>query len=441
MMKRTGLDACFSGIGALGRNSFIAVQAGLRAPGRLMSRPYGGVGLACMFGMAGLSGCGASATGPQAAIEVVAARDWLETLTLDGEIKASANTPLSVPGSGWDRRTLVFMVDEASAVQKGQVLARFDAPNDRMELSQAETELMRKVLGEAGITNAVRVNRAELAADSTTVQTSLTLSQRYAEVDQAIYSHSKLLDTLQDIGFLNAKQQYLGWKNGQLDARSGADRAVLASQKDSVQLTASEKRKSLAALEIIAPHDGVFLLETRWDGSKPQIGGALRSGEQFGKLPDSAQLLAHFSLPEGQAFGLKPGLPLRVRLAGNGSEIDLSITRVGSSASVKSGESPVKYSDFDCAIPPAVATRLGLKPGQALGGTVRLVERKNAVTVPNVALVQDGNALAVWLQDGSGKHKQVVQTGMRGPVRSEIKSGLALGAQVLLLPETTTGKP
>ena len=51
-----------------------------------------------------------------------------------------------------------------------------------------------------------------------------------------------------------------------------------------------------------------------------------------------------------------------------GTGLDLTVTRVGSSAGVISPESPVKYSDFDAAIATATARKLGLKPGQALHG-------------------------------------------------------------------------
>jgi hypothetical protein len=66
--------------------------------------------------------------------------------------------------------------------------------------------------------------------------------------------------------------------------------------------------------------------------------------------------------------------------------------------------------------------------------TVQLVNRKAALTVPNVALVQDGGNFAVWVAEGAKPRKQTIELGVRGPVRSEIKSGIAAGTAVLLLP-------
>lgn len=387
-----------------------------------------------------LSACGPQQSAQQAASEQLTLRNWSESLMAEGEIKAAANTSLNVPGSGWENRVLTEMVAEGSMVKKGQVLARFDAPRARMELSQAETELLRKALGEDGIAAQATVSLSELSADSAKVSAELALSQHYAQVDLAIFSRNKILDTLQDVGFLASKQHYLNWKTGQVDARSAAERGVILAQKESVSLNAEQKRKSLAALELIAPHDGVFLLNAKWDGSKPQIGANMWSGEKFGSLPDLEKLVANFSVPEGQAFGLKTGLPLRVLLAGSGTEIELKVTKVGSSASSKSRDSPVKYSDFEASIEPATAMRLALKPGQALRATVALIAEKNRLTVPNIALVQDGAAYALFTSEGGKAIKHAVELGLRGPVRSEIKSGLAAGVRILLLPEKMQGQ-
>jgi len=381
-----------------------------------------------------LSGCNASAPSSASPVETLAARAWHETLEVDGEIKAAANTPLAVPGGGWSSRVLVEMVADGSSVKKGQVVARFDAPQARVELSQAETELLRKALAEEASRQNAAVEHNVLAGERSKVEGDLGLSQRYAKVDLSIFARNTILDALADVGFLTNKRSYLEWKGGQAQARKAAQDAVLRSQRDSVVQTAEQKRHSLAALELVAPHDGVFLLASRWDGAKAQVGANQMGGEAFGTLPDLDRLVAHFSVAEGQAFGLKPGLPVRVRLSGTGTELDLTVTRVGNSAATVSPESPVKYSDFDAAIDTAQAHRLGLKPGQALHGAVRLVARPAVLTVPNIAVVQDGASYAVYTDDAGQPVKHRVELGQRGPVRSEVKGGLAPGARILLVP-------
>ena len=397
-------------------------------------KPAAALAASLTLGATLLTGCDGASSTSAGASETLAARAWSETLDVDGEIKAAASTPLAVPGSGWSGRVLVEMVPDGSNVTKGQVVARFDAPQARAELSQADVELLRKTLAEEANRRTAAVERGVLAGDRAKVEDDLGLSRRYANVDLSIFARNTILDALADVGFLTKKRTYLEWKGGQVQARTAAQDAVLHSQRDSVAQNAAQQRKSLETLELVAPHDGVFLLAARWDGSKAQVGASQMAGEPFGTLPDLDQLVAHFSVAEGQAYGLRPGLPVRVRLAGTGTELDLVVTRVGSSASTISQESPVKYSDFDAAIATDQAHKLGLKPGQALQGTVRLVGKASALTVPNIALVQDGAAYAVYTLDAGAPVKHKVELGLRGPVRSEIKGGLAPGARVVLLP-------
>ena len=119
---------------------------------------------------------------------------------------------------------------------------------------------------------------------------------------------------------------------------------------------------------------------------------------------------------------------------------DRRLLRVGSNASTTSQESPVKYSDFDAAIDTATARKLGLKPGQALRGTVELVAQPAALTVPNIALVQDGAGYVVYTEEGGKQIRHKVVLGQRGPVRSELKGGVAAGARIVLLPPAPTEK-
>lgn len=390
--------------------------------------------------LANLTACSSDSSSDGVPVEVVEARSWQEEIHADGEIKAAASTQLNVPGTGWDQRTLVSMVANGSMVEKGQTIAVFDAAQSRMKLSQAETDLLRKELMELGIQSNAELGRAELSSDSAKVTGDLNLSKRYANADLQIFAQNKILDTLVDIGFLNHKQDYLKWKNNQIGARSNADQAVVQSQKESVTLTIEQQRKSLSALELRAPHEGVFLLKPRWNGSLPQVGSKMWAGEEFGSLPDLEQQVAKFSIAEGAAFGLKEGQTIKVRLSGTGTELDLKVTKVGKTASTKSRESPVKYSDFEANIGQDLVRKFVLKPGQAITGRVTLLDSKKVLTVPNIALVQEGADYFVYLMEKSTKLKQKVELGLRGQIRSEVKSGLSAGAKLVLVPEKKEDK-
>jgi len=241
----------------------------------------------------GLTACNQTST-EKFAIETVQAKTWHETLEIDGEIQTADKTFLNVPGQGWQSRVLKQMVADGSFVKQGEVIAKFDAPSSRIELSQAELELLRKALGERAIEAQETNNQATLVADQARVTGDLSISERYAKADTSIFSRNQILDATQDAEFLKAKQIYLKWKSAQLKNRSAADRAVLASQKQTVEQSANQKRSDLAALNLIAPHDGFFTLNANWDGQKPKVGASMRPQDEFGTIPDLQKLTAKF---------------------------------------------------------------------------------------------------------------------------------------------------
>jgi HlyD family secretion protein len=106
---------------------------------------------------------------------------------------------------------------------------------------------------------------------------------------------------------------------------------------------------------------------------------------------------------------------------------------------VKNRDSPVKYSDFDVGIPEQAAKQYALRPGQAVRGTVTLVKSTEALTVPNVALIQEGGRFFVLRQKGSASHRVPIELGTRGPIRSQVSKGLNAGDRIVLAPSLIEG--
>ncbi|MBR7798908.1 efflux RND transporter periplasmic adaptor subunit [Undibacterium fentianense] len=387
-----------------------------------------------------LTACSAENSDEIRPTERVQESTWHEELYAEGEIKAATSTPLNVPGEGWDHRQMLRLVPNGSVVKKGDVIAVFDAPESRVQLSQAEFDLLRKEISETAIVAQADLGGAELSSESARVETDLSISRQYANADLKIFAKNSVLDKLVDIGLLTDKQGYLAWKKGQLGLRQAADQAVVNSQKESIGLQLKQKRQNLASLELTAPHDGVFILKPRWDGSLPEVGARLWAGDDFGSLPNLDKQVAKFSIAEGAAYGLKEGQEVRMRLSGTGNELNLKVTKVGKTASTKSRDTPVKYLDFEVMIEDALVKQFDLRPGQAVSAKVNLVNRAKLISVPNIALMQDGNAYSVLVGQGTRFETRKVEIGMRGPVRTEIKSGLKVGDEVVLTPKNETDK-
>ncbi len=386
-----------------------------------------------------LAACAKEST--QSATETLALNDWRESIKIQGEVSAANKTALNVPGEGWDSRVLISMVAEGSTVKKGQVVARFDAPTSRLDAQQSAFEIARKELATQGLLARDSNVRFGLSADQAKTDSDLRISQRYQQSDTSMFARNKVLDELQDTGYLQHRQAFLKWRENQLQQRKDLDLAVLQSQRQTVEVRAQRAQRNLDTLELVAPHDGVFLLHSQWDGSKAKVGSNYQPQQEFAEIPDTSQLKAIFQVEESRTFGLQTGLPILVRLAGSNAVMELSLNKISQSASEISRESPVKYVNLEALINPGLSKRFALTPGQALQGEIIVANKKRVLTVPNIALSNQAQHYQVLVKQGSTFVPKTVELGTRGQARSEIKQGLEAGMHILLTPDSNKAEP
>ena len=385
-----------------------------------------------------------------AALYVVEAKPWREIVRARGEVVSVKITPLNVPGQGYEQRQVLQLLSDGARVKKGELVATFEARSTAKELSVAELELMRNALIRAGVSELGAVNAAQLGTEIAQTTGELELSERYANAANVGISKNELLDKLVDLGYLQDKRGTLNWRESQLEKKAAVELSVTDAQRATIAANVNARRASLAEMELRAPHDGVLRLNSNWDGSRAQVGSSVWAGDDFASLPDLSALIARFSLPQSQAEGLKKDQRVRLRVAGSGAQFDSRVVRVGASATIKSRESPVKYIEFDAEITPqmlaaAALTPAALSPGQALSAEVILIDRASVLVLPNAALVVEAAPSAGAQQAASSPSANykvqtadgnwvAVQLGAQGGVMSEIKSGLAAGTAIKLMP-------
>jgi len=396
--------------------------------------------LATLFaGLAALSACGDA---PEAtpALEVLQPAPlelWVEAA---GELKAAKATKLVVPGQNWAQRQLVWMVPDGSPVKAGDVVARFGAEQTQLELDKALLNLERNALSQASKQAELEIGVGRLDVDIAQVQSQLAIASRYAQADFAAIARNVVLDAVADERYLGEKREVLDWRKDQSAARGGAELQVLSAQRDTVAMGVRTREDDLGALELRAPHDGVFVLATNWGGEKPQIGAQMWASNDLATLPDSRSLEVELSLPQIEAQVLAVGQAVELHPAGRPEEaFEAPISWLASAPRATSRNSPIKYLAFKVAVPTDVGARHAWVPGQAFQARVRLKSAEAALSVPNLAVRSDAGqtSVRVWV-DGEAQSRPVT-LGVRGPARSEVLDGLAPGdAVVLAEPEPAT---
>jgi len=378
-----------------------------------------------------LAGCGEPPA--PAVTETVAAGPVLLDARGDGELRSAKPTPLQVPGRGWSSRRVEWMLPEGSRVKKGELVARFSSDESRQDLAQALVDLQRNALARATKDEELASARGRVGVDMAQVATQLAIARRYAGADLSTLARNDVLDAIEDVHYLEAREDTLQWQRDQADERGGAEQALLDAQRATFALEAKARREDLDALELRAPNDGVLMLSANWSGVKPATGASLFAGSEFGSLPDASKMEIELSLPQLDAQGVRVGQQVRMHPLGRpGDVIASKLTWVASAAKSRSRRDPVKYLSMRAPVPADAAARLGLVPGQQMRAQVVQLEAKDAITVPNIALRSRGGAWEVQVREGGGFAWRKVELGVRGVSRSQVLSGLAEGDEVLL---------
>lgn len=402
-----------------------------------MSRPLPLAALLAVLATLGACGDAPEATPALEVLQPAPLDLWVEA---SGELKAAKATKLVVPGQNWAQRQLVWMVPDGSPVKAGDVVARFGAEQTQLELDKALLNLERNALSQASKQAELEIGVGRLDVDIAQVQSQLAIASRYAQADFAAIARNVVLDAVADERYLGEKREVLDWRKDQSAERGGAELQVLSAQRDTVAMGVKTREDDLGALELRAPHDGVFVLATDWDGEKPQIGAQMWASNDLATLPDSRSLEVELSLPQIEAQVLAVGQAVELHPAGRPEEaFEAPISWLASAPRATSRNSPIKYLAFKVAVPTDGGARHAWVPGQAFQARVRLKSAEAALSVPNLAVRSDAGqtSVRVWV-DGEAQSRPVT-LGVRGPARSEVLDGLAPGdAVVLAEPEPAT---
>ncbi|HET8897683.1 MAG TPA: hypothetical protein VFN09_02705 [Rhodanobacteraceae bacterium] len=349
----------------------------------------------------------------------------------EGELQSTQATPLLVPGRQWSPRQLAWTVPDGSVVKKGEVVARFSATQSEQSLKLALIDLERNLLAKAGKRAELASTQGQLGVDISDVATQLGIARRYANAGLEALSRNKVLDAVQDEQFLDTKQGILDWRRDQSSTRGKAEMAVLDAQRATMEINAKQKRADLDALELRAPNDGIFMLEADWRGNKPQIGSSQWAGNQIASLPDTHSMEVLLAVPQLEAQGIKPGDTVRLHPLGQSAEtVTSKLSWVAQAAQPRDSDSPVKYLSMKAPVPAAAIAKYGWVPGQRFVGEVVLLDRQQAISVPNLAIDSSGDGANVRVKGDAAPRP--ITLGVRGAARSEVLHGLEPGERVLL---------
>jgi HlyD family secretion protein len=389
----------------------------------------------CVVSILLLAACSSSPESPS--LERVAPAPTVLAVEASGSLRSAKATPLVVPGEQWSARQLTWVLPDGSAVKEGDVVARFSAEQSKMELAKALVELQRNALMRAGKSAELGGTQGKLEVDLSQVAGLLGIAHRYANATAGALAQNAILDAVQDETFLGVKQGALLWNKNNSTMRGAAELALVDAQRSTNDVLVKQKHSDLEALELHAPHAGLLMLEANWSGEKPRVGQSMWAGNNFASLPDIANMEAEIALPQAEAQGIKEGLEVELTPLGVPEQKATSkVSWVAAAAALRGRDSPVKYLTMKVPIPVDAVTRFHWLPGQRFTARIVLLRSDNALTVPNIALENNGDTSTIAVRIGGHVEERKVRLGVRGPSRSEVLEGLQAGDDIVLSTHT-----
>ncbi len=363
----------------------------------------------------GTAACGSKSNGsdaqaavvPSASVAAVKRGSIVHTLSLAGQFQPYQVVDVHAKVSGYIKD---IYVDIGDKVHEGQVLAILEVPELNAQLkgtvadvAQSKDEIVR---AEHEVARAKSVHAA-LHAD-------------YARLKQASQAQPGLI-AQQELDDAQAKDLA---SEAQIDA---AKSALAADKQKSAASVANNERVS--ALEdytkVTAPLDGVIIWRYADTGALIQAGTSSDTQSlPIVKLSQSGLLRLRLPVPEDAVSYIHEGATVDVQVDAVHRTFAGKVVRFTRNVSLatRTMETEIDVENKD----------LSLTPGMYANTAIQLEQHDNVLTIPEPAVIQDGNKTTVLVVDSDHRVQiRNIQIGLQGSNRVEVKSGLQEGDLVI----------
>jgi hypothetical protein len=336
---------------------------------------------------------------------------------------------------------IVWLLEDGSDVKQGDLVVRFDESGFAEELRQGEEQRARvlanmareRAYGKLAVRN--RERTASLAGESK------ELAARFRLEDNEVFSRNQIIESAIEQDLNAARLSHANDAKDIQERLSGNKLGLLSVDRKKADLDIEKAKESLASLDVLAPHDGIFVLERNDSGYGVQVGDMVWNRQTIGEVSRVERLEALVYVLEADASGLEAGRAAKVML-----EADLehsssaTVKRVASLAKRRRANVPAQYFE---ALLELEGGKLAadMKPGKRVIAELTLGEEEGVV-VPRQAVFEKDDRAIVHRLTETGFETVPVEVGSSTPGRLLVRSGLRVGDVVALSdPEAPKKQP
>ena len=378
-----------------------------------------------------LLACVPRTAGDDVPVVQVEKRKFERVVEAEGTLRPVKATPVTVPSDiQWPLR-ITWLAMDGGVVKKGDVVARFDDLELKIRLANAEADrevAQAKRSKEALLLDAATRERQRATAAA---RRDLEMTRTFARRDVEIFSRDQIIEGEIDEKLQSAKVEHA-------DEAGTADRQVARGKLGLIDVEAhkandaiARSEKGLRALEIRAPHDGVFTAKRNWAGEPMRVGDTVFRSQSVADISLVDAMEAEIFVLEAEAAGLAKGKKAEVIIEGRGgAPLNGEVAQIETVAKRRQPKSPTQYFGVVLTLPRTEAG--SLKPGQRVRARLFLHEEQ-ALVVPRPALFDREGAWVAYRRERGGNFvPATVKLGASTAGLVTIAAGLAAGDVIAL---------
>lgn len=356
---------------------------------------------------------------------------FARVVTAEGQLRPVRATPITLPPDvDWSLR-ITWLAPDGSAVKKGDTVARFDDLEIKSHLADAQSDQAVAAAKRQKEEILLRAASQERQRTTEASQRELTMARSFQRKDSAIFSRDQIIESEIDERYQSAKVDHAHASEA-VDRRLGQNKiGLIAVEAQKADEAIRRSERGLRALQITAPHDGIFTVRRNSIGEPTRVGDTAYRGMSVAELSVVEKMEAEVFVLEADAAGLAEGRKAELVIdAQPDRSFACKVKQVETVAKRRQQKSPTQY--FGVILTLDQTEPELMKPGQRV--RVRLfLHEEEALVVPRPALFDRDGHWVAYRRDAAGLFAPVqVKLGPSTAGLVTVESGLSSGDTVAL---------
>ena len=350
-----------------------------------------------------------------------------------GELVASESVSIVMPSDVRMVFNILWLAPEFSEVEKGEIVARFDASEVSNRRGASSVQMAERQLEIEGFELDSKSERKKIDHELERVDVETDIAQTYVEVDPRLFSQNQITDAISDLEYLQVQDVFYLWQADTHDQRTSAENSRLMAHRQALVSQLSKYDTALELMELQSPANGTFVYATTPWGSKMSRGLPVFPGRPIGFIPIKGKIRARFFVPEVEAIGLAVGQHVRVRIDSDLSrEFSATTVSVSAVASAPDRDDPRRFITVEADLE-EIDIEL-MRVGAKLTAFVTTGSFNDAIAIPQQSVFFEQDQAYVYVIDGGQQVMRKIRIGSRSPTLIQVAEGLEAGDRVSITP-------